>query len=219
MGEGRLGTIAGEDGSYGTSIERYKALDPASDIILAFKQNGRLLTPDHGYPLRIIIPGSLPAAQQHVSLLFRQGRSFKLLQASASLFLHELMIALSSSGTHALRKQRQPLLACCQCCGLQGLGRRRATAPVQGHWQSCRVHRRADGEVAGGDHRDRGRERQLLPLPRQPRASVPRHRAASQDRRCGTRRNLVSTQRLPACRHERARNFIWKALRLIPCEV
>ncbi|BDA47084.1 Nitrate reductase [NADH] [Coccomyxa sp. Obi] len=47
----------GKDGSYGTSVERYKALDPASDIILAFKQNGRLLTPDHGYPLRIIIPG------------------------------------------------------------------------------------------------------------------------------------------------------------------
>ncbi|CAL5220115.1 g2068 [Coccomyxa viridis] len=47
----------GDDGSYGTSIERYKALDSASDIILAFKQNGRLLTPDHGYPLRIIIPG------------------------------------------------------------------------------------------------------------------------------------------------------------------
>lgn len=49
---------AGKDGSYGTSVERYKALDPASDIILAFRQNGRLLTPDHGYPLRIIIPGA-----------------------------------------------------------------------------------------------------------------------------------------------------------------
>ena len=48
---------AGKDGSYGTSVERYKALDPASDIILAFRHNGRLLTPDHGYPLRIIIPG------------------------------------------------------------------------------------------------------------------------------------------------------------------
>ena len=47
----------GKDGSYGTSVERFKALDPASDIILAFRQNGRLLTPDHGYPLRIIIPG------------------------------------------------------------------------------------------------------------------------------------------------------------------
>ncbi len=48
----------GKDGSYGTSVERYKALDPASDIILAWRQNGRLLTPDHGYPLRIIIPGA-----------------------------------------------------------------------------------------------------------------------------------------------------------------
>ncbi len=53
-----LAVAAGKDGSYGTSVERYRALDPASDIILAFKQNGRLLTPDHGYPLRIIIPGA-----------------------------------------------------------------------------------------------------------------------------------------------------------------
>ena len=53
---------AGSDGSYATSIERYKALDPASDIILALKQNGRLLTPDHGYPLRIIIPGGFSSS-------------------------------------------------------------------------------------------------------------------------------------------------------------
>ena len=42
----------GDDGSYGTSVTLAKALDPASDVILAYKQNGRLLTPDHGYPLR-----------------------------------------------------------------------------------------------------------------------------------------------------------------------
>nr|ACF22999.1 nitrate reductase [Chlorella vulgaris] len=47
----------GDDGSYGTSITWCKAMDPASDVILAYKQNGRLLTPDHGYPLRLIIPG------------------------------------------------------------------------------------------------------------------------------------------------------------------
>jgi nitrate reductase (NAD(P)H) len=47
----------GDDGSYGTSITWVKAMDPASDVILAYKQNGRLLTPDHGYPLRLIIPG------------------------------------------------------------------------------------------------------------------------------------------------------------------
>jgi hypothetical protein len=47
----------GDDGSYGTSVTWVKAMDPASDVILAYKQNGRLLTPDHGYPLRLIIPG------------------------------------------------------------------------------------------------------------------------------------------------------------------
>ncbi|KAI7840579.1 hypothetical protein COHA_005732 [Chlorella ohadii] len=47
----------GDDGSYGTSITWAKAMDPASDVILAYKQNGRLLTPDHGFPLRLIIPG------------------------------------------------------------------------------------------------------------------------------------------------------------------
>lgn len=32
-------------------------LDPASDIIIAFIQNNKLLTIDHGYPVRVIIPG------------------------------------------------------------------------------------------------------------------------------------------------------------------
>ena len=38
---------AGRDGSYGTSMPAYKALDAASDVILAYRHNGRLLTPDH----------------------------------------------------------------------------------------------------------------------------------------------------------------------------
>lgn len=42
----------GDDGSYGTSMPLWKALDISQDVILAYKQNGRLLTPDHGYPLR-----------------------------------------------------------------------------------------------------------------------------------------------------------------------
>ena len=42
----------GDDGSYGSSVSWVKAMDPASDVILAYKQNGRLLTPDHGYPRR-----------------------------------------------------------------------------------------------------------------------------------------------------------------------
>lgn len=47
----------GDDGSYGTSITHLRAMDPQFDVILAFKQNGRWLTPDHGAPLRVIIPG------------------------------------------------------------------------------------------------------------------------------------------------------------------
>ena len=48
---------AGEKGVYGTSITMLRAMDPAYDVILAYKQNGEWLTPDHGFPIRMIIPG------------------------------------------------------------------------------------------------------------------------------------------------------------------
>uniref|UniRef100_A0A7S4HD63 Nitrate reductase n=1 Tax=Prymnesium polylepis TaxID=72548 RepID=A0A7S4HD63_9EUKA len=44
-------------GRYGTSINWFTAMDPACDVMLAYEQNGERLTPDHGYPLRLIIPG------------------------------------------------------------------------------------------------------------------------------------------------------------------
>lgn len=47
----------GEDGSYATSVLIEYAADPANDILIAYRQNGELLTPDHGFPVRIIIPG------------------------------------------------------------------------------------------------------------------------------------------------------------------
>lgn len=47
----------GKDGSYATSIPLAKALDPAQDVILAYAQNGEKLRPDHGFPVRVIIPG------------------------------------------------------------------------------------------------------------------------------------------------------------------
>jgi len=47
----------GDKGVYGTSISMLRAMDPAYDVILAYKQNGEWLTPDHGFPLRIVIPG------------------------------------------------------------------------------------------------------------------------------------------------------------------
>ena len=32
-------------------------MDPACDVLLAYEQNGEKLNPDHGYPLRLVIPG------------------------------------------------------------------------------------------------------------------------------------------------------------------
>jgi len=47
----------GDDGSYGTSVPLECALDPAQEMLIAFKQNGQWLEPDHGFPVRLIIPG------------------------------------------------------------------------------------------------------------------------------------------------------------------
>ncbi|XP_022990801.1 nitrate reductase [NADH]-like [Cucurbita maxima] len=42
---------------YGTSIKVEFAMDPARDIILAYRQNGEELAADHGFPVRMIMPG------------------------------------------------------------------------------------------------------------------------------------------------------------------
>jgi nitrate reductase (NAD(P)H) len=34
-----------------------KAMDPSQDILIAYMYNGQMLSPDHGFPVRIIIPG------------------------------------------------------------------------------------------------------------------------------------------------------------------
>ncbi|KUF98977.1 Signal peptidase complex catalytic subunit SEC11C [Phytophthora nicotianae] len=44
---------------YGTCIRASTALDPACDVLVAWKANGELLTPDHGFPIRLIIPGHI----------------------------------------------------------------------------------------------------------------------------------------------------------------
>ncbi len=58
--EGPQGELPqGKTGSYGTSIDIGWALDRERDVMLAFKQNGEPLTPDHGAPLRTLLPGCI----------------------------------------------------------------------------------------------------------------------------------------------------------------
>lgn len=45
------------NGAYGTSIDIATALNPYGDVLIAYQQNGVNLSPDHGFPLRVVIPG------------------------------------------------------------------------------------------------------------------------------------------------------------------
>ncbi|MHB8283052.1 MAG: molybdopterin-dependent oxidoreductase [Caulobacteraceae bacterium] len=47
--------VEGERALYGASIPMAKAL--SGDVLLAFEMNGEALEPEHGYPLRAIVPG------------------------------------------------------------------------------------------------------------------------------------------------------------------
>lgn len=42
---------------YGTSIPLGRAMNPAFQVLVAYEANGERLHPDHGFPVRIIIPG------------------------------------------------------------------------------------------------------------------------------------------------------------------
>lgn len=47
------------NGHYGTSVKLNWAMDPNRGIMLAHKMNGEMLRPDHGKPLRVIVPGQI----------------------------------------------------------------------------------------------------------------------------------------------------------------
>jgi len=47
------------NGYYGTSIKLNWAMDPNRGVMLAHGMNGEMLSPDHGKPLRVIIPGQI----------------------------------------------------------------------------------------------------------------------------------------------------------------
>lgn len=47
--------------AYGASIPLSTALDPRNDVLLAFGMNGAPLPRDHGFPLRVVVPGHVAA--------------------------------------------------------------------------------------------------------------------------------------------------------------
>ncbi|RKP10205.1 sulfite oxidase [Thamnocephalis sphaerospora] len=50
-----------EDRVYGSSIPLWMAMSPNRDVLLAYEMNGATLTRDHGYPIRVIVPGVIGA--------------------------------------------------------------------------------------------------------------------------------------------------------------
>ncbi|KAE8384296.1 Oxidoreductase, molybdopterin-binding domain-containing protein [Aspergillus alliaceus] len=46
-----------EDDWFGSSVEVERCLDEDMDVILALEMNGSPLTPNHGYPVRVVLPG------------------------------------------------------------------------------------------------------------------------------------------------------------------
>ncbi|KAL6719833.1 hypothetical protein ACLMJK_001754 [Lecanora helva] len=47
------------NGFYGTSVKLNWVMDPNRGMMLAYKMNGEMLRPDHGKPLRAVIPGQI----------------------------------------------------------------------------------------------------------------------------------------------------------------
>jgi nitrate reductase (NAD(P)H) len=45
-------------GHYGTSLFLCRAMDPTNDVLVAYEMNGERLAPDHGFPVRIVVPGN-----------------------------------------------------------------------------------------------------------------------------------------------------------------
>jgi len=67
-------------GTYGTSVAVGTALDPMAEIIIAFEMNGERLPPDHGFPVRVIMPGFVGGRMvkwlSHISITTHESQSW-----------------------------------------------------------------------------------------------------------------------------------------------
>merc|ERR1719203_131151 len=53
----RFVSKVGKQVKYGTSIPLARGMNPAYDVLIAYQSNGERLQPDHGFPVRLVIPG------------------------------------------------------------------------------------------------------------------------------------------------------------------
>ena len=72
------------------SIDANKGLNPFGDVIIAYEMNGEDLPRDHGYPLRVIVPGyaavrnvkwlkKLELAEEEAFGMWQRGLNYKIL--------------------------------------------------------------------------------------------------------------------------------------------
>lgn len=67
-------------GPYKASIPLDQATNPAADVLLAYEMNGEILKRDHGYPLRVIVPGVIGARSvkwlDHIDIIEEECQGF-----------------------------------------------------------------------------------------------------------------------------------------------
>ncbi|KAL2810960.1 Oxidoreductase, molybdopterin-binding domain-containing protein [Aspergillus granulosus] len=72
-----------DDQWFGGSIEIERALSNDAEVILALEMNGAPLEPNHGYPVRVVLPGIVGARWDQESTNFYQRRDYKVLPEEA----------------------------------------------------------------------------------------------------------------------------------------
>ncbi|URE32101.1 Mo-co oxidoreductase dimerization domain [Musa troglodytarum] len=67
-------------GPYKASISLRQAANPEADVLLAYEMNGEILNRDHGYPLRVIVPGVIGARSvkwlDHINIIEEECQGF-----------------------------------------------------------------------------------------------------------------------------------------------